>query len=425
MSEGIARQPTTVLVINCGSSSIKYQLIDVHNQRWFLKGLLENIGAHAQHRTVYNVECSNVDSYKIDRNASGTLSTGTQTSATKVETSHPESRDTAAALHTIAETLKAQSLVFYAIVHRVVHGGQRFNQPVRITPDIVGELKALSPLAPLHNPANILGIEIGAELFPQLPQFAVFDTAFHATLPAHAFRYAVPESWYAMGVRRYGFHGTSHQFVARQAAQWLNKPLEDTHLITLHLGNGASVTAIEKGCSIDTSMGFTPLEGLMMGTRCGDLDAGVPAFMARQSQATPAELEHQLWHDCGLRGVAGTNDMRKLLAHADEGDAQAQLAIDMYCYRGKKYIGAYLAALSRVDAIVFTGGIGENAAPIRARMLAGLQHLGIELDAARNLQVQTTCARISSDTSRLLVLVIATDEELEMANQVAPLLAAL
>lgn len=414
MSVGVVTESTIVLVINCGSSSIKYQLIDVRNQRWFVKGLLENIGAKTQHRITYNLDCDGPFA----------LTGGAQASPEKVATSHPTCRDAAEALHTIAESLKTQSSVFCAIVHRVVHGGQRFNQPLRITPDIVGELKSLSPLAPLHNPANILGIEIGAELFPQLPQFAVFDTAFHATLPAHAYRYAIPESWYAMGVRRYGFHGTSHQIVARQAARWLNKPLADTHLITLHLGNGASVTAIEKGCSIDTSMGFTPLEGLMMGTRCGDLDAGVLAFIARQTQASPAALEHQLWRDCGLLGVAGTNDMRKLLMRADEGDTQAQLAIDMYCYRGKKYIGAYLAALSQVDAIVFTGGIGENAAPIRANMLDGLLHLGIELDTARNLQVNATCTRISSDTSRIPVLVIATNEELEMANQVAPLLAA-
>ncbi len=420
MSEPLPKQPALLLVINCGSSSIKYQLIDVQHQRWFLKGLLENIGAQAQHRVTYNQQLS----MGQDSAVPIMLSADGQATPSTVVTSHPECRDASAALRTIAETLKAQSSVFNSIVHRVVHGGQGFNQPLRITPAIVGELKSLSPLAPLHNPANILGIETCAELFPQLPQFAVFDTAFHATLPAHAYRYGVPESWHALGVRRYGFHGTSHQFVARQAAHWLNKPLADTHLITLHLGNGASVTAIERGCSIDTSMGFTPLEGLLMGTRCGDLDAGIPAYIARQTQMSPAELEHQLWHDCGLKGIAGTNDMRELLKRADAGNAQARLAIDMYCYRGKKYIGAYLAALPHVDAIVFTGGIGENAAPIRAKMLDGLQHLGLELDTARNLQGGVTCARISSDTSRLPLLVIATNEELEMANQVAPLLAA-
>lgn len=395
---------TTVLVMNCGSSSIKYQLIDVQHQCWHLKGLLENIGAHARHHIMHR--------------------TDTHEAPTHAHTSTPSCPDAATALRTIAATLRQQPLTFCAIVHRVVHGGQRFTQPVRLTPAIVDELATLSPLAPLHNPANLLGIDICAELFPQVAQFAVFDTAFHATLPAQAYRYAVPEEWYARGVRRYGFHGPSHQFVARQAAQWLGKPLQDTSLITLHLGNGASVTAIENGRSIDTSMGFTPLEGLMMGSRCGDLDAGVPGFIARQTHCSAAEVEHQLWHDSGLRGLAGTHDMRTLLARADDGDEQARLALTLYCYRGKKYVGAYLAALSHLDAIVFTGGVGENAAPVRAQMLANLQHLGIEIDATRNQQSLSHCLRVSSNASRLPVLAIATNEELEMANQVAPLLTA-
>lgn len=394
-----------MLVINCGSSSVKFQLIDLQRRRWQIKGLFENIGVDAR--------------LHIWERSGSDINTPSAS-----DTSAPACNDTAQALQIIATRLSPQAHTINAIVHRVVHGGQRFSAPVRITQEVMAELAPLAALAPLHNPANLQGIDIASCVFAEIPQFAVFDTAFHATLPPHAYRYAVPNAWFAMGVRRYGFHGTSHQFVAGQAAQWLQRPLQDTNLITLHLGNGASITAIEKGRSVDTSMGFTPLEGLIMGSRCGDLDAGIPAFMARATGEPIETLERSLWNSSGLHGLAGSHDMRTLQARADTGDADAQLAIDMYCYRGKKYVGSYLAALGRVDAIVFTGGIGENAAPVRAKMLAGLSTLGIEIDTSRNRQPLTEVLRISSDTSQVPVLVIATNEELEMARQVAEMMAA-
>lgn len=399
MSEMNASAAPWLLVMNCGSSSIKYQLIDLSSQRWQLKGLLENIGAHARHR--------------ITRR----LTAHEETEA--VDVACP---DALAALTVIASTLQSCQARIAAVVHRVVHGGDAFTKPLRITPETLQALAPLDALAPLHNPANVLGIRMCAELFPQLAQYAVFDTAYHATLPAHAYRYAVPDAWHAAGVRRYGFHGTSHRHIARKTAAWLNKPLHATSLISLHLGNGASITAIANGQSVDTSMGFTPLQGLIMGTRCGDLDVGIPGYIARQQHLSLADIEHQLWHESGLRGIAGTNDMRKLLTSAAAGDASAQLAMDMYCYRGKQYIGAYLAVLPQVDAIVFTGGVGENAAPIRAKMLEGLSRLGIALDPASNTGEMADVSCISSDTGSLPILVIRTNEELEMAIEVAPLL---
>lgn len=390
-----------VLVVNCGSSSIKYQLIDLAQQQWQLKGMVENIGARAVHHATRRAPDGGSILSRKDS---------------------VQSVDVNAALQVMANELKTCAPVITAIVHRVVHGGERYREPLRLSPAVLAELAPLDALAPLHNPANRRGIEVCSDIFPALPQFAVFDTAFHATIPPHASRYAIPDTWHAAGARRYGFHGTSHRHVAGLAARWLGKPLSQTSLISLHLGNGASITAIENGASVDTSMGLTPLEGLIMGSRCGDVDVGILPFVARQLGVSIAELERQLWNESGLRALAGTHDMRQLLELADGGNAQAALAIEMYCYRIRKYLGAYMVVLEKTDAILFTGGVGENAAPVRKRIIDRLTQFGIALDEAANAQVSGQCTCISPPGSRIPVLVIATNEELEMALQVAALL---
>ncbi len=274
------------------------------------------------------------------------------------------------------------------------------------------------PLAPLHNPANLLGIEVALESAPEVPQVAVFDTAFHQSLPPYAFRYALPQDWYERHrIRRYGFHGTSHGYVAGQAAAHLNKPLTSVNLITLHLGNGASVAAIKNGNSVDTSMGLTPLEGLIMGTRSGDIDPAIIFYLVRKADLSQNEIESLLNKHSGLKGVCGVNDMREIAQLADKGDEPARLAIEMYCYRIKKYIGAYYAVLGDVDALVFTAGIGENAAGIRLQSCEGLAHLGIEIDEKKNEFNTSGIFEIQSDASAIKILVIPTDEELEIAEQ--------
>ena len=282
----------------------------------------------------------------------------------------------------------------------------------------LGTIEELIPLAPLHNPANVTGIKVMRELLPDVPQVAVFDTAFHQTMPARAFHYALPAEFYrSYGVRRYGFHGTSHQYVAGEAARHLGRPLETLNLITLHLGNGASATAIERGRSIDTSMGLTPLEGLVMGTRCGDLDPAVHFYLARKTGRPFEEIEGILNKESGLKGICGVNDMREIQDRAQGGDAQAELALEMFCYRVRKYIGAYYAALGSVDAIVFTGGIGENSAAVRTKSCEGLSALGITLDERRNNADAGGIREIQAEEGRVRILVIPTNEEHEIARQ--------
>jgi acetate kinase len=274
------------------------------------------------------------------------------------------------------------------------------------------------PLAPLHNPANLVGIEVALERRPDVPQVAVFDTAFHQTMPPHSFHYALPRALYEdHHIRRYGFHGTSHRYVAKSAAEHLGCPLQELNLITLHLGNGASAAAIQKGESVDTSIGLTPLEGLIMGTRCGDLDPGVHVYLANSTGKSMDEVEALLNKESGLKGICGANDMREVKSLADGGYANARLALDMYCYRIKKYIGAYYAVLGSVDAIVFTGGIGENASFIRKGACRGLEGLGIILDDGKNEAVSGELAEIQTDPDAVKILVIPTNEELEIARQ--------
>jgi acetate kinase len=304
------------------------------------------------------------------------------------------------------------------IGHRVVHGGEKFKKPTLITDEVVEAIRRLIPSAPLHNPANLLGIEVLRTSFPRVPQVAVFDTMFHQTLPAWAYMYALPYELYEKHqLRRYGFHGTSHLFVSKEAAGYLGRKLEETNLIMLHLGNGASAAAIQNGRSIDTSMGLTPLEGLVMGSRCGDIDPALHFFLMREMGISPKELETILNSRSGLKGLCGLNDMREILAAADQGNEQARLAFEIFCYRIKKYIGAYLAVLGRVDAVVFTGGIGENAQPVRQKVLSGLEHLGLGVDPAQNRKVSGNISEIQFLGLKTKILVIKTNEELEIARQ--------
>jgi acetate kinase len=307
-----------------------------------------------------------------------------------------------------------------AVGHRVVQGGSRFVQPTRITDTVIAAIEELSPLAPLHNPPNLLGIHAARETFPDLPQVAVFDTAFHRTLPPEAYTYAMDANLAAEHrIRRYGFHGTSHKYVSERAAELLGSPLDDVNTIVLHIGNGVSACAVRGGESIDTSMGMTPLEGLVMGTRSGDIDPGILFHLHRQAGMTVAQLDDLLNRRSGLLGLAGNSDMRDVLASAQRGEPRAELAVAVYCHRIRQYVGAYYAQLGRLDAIAFTAGVGENAAEIRARSLAGLEPMGIRVDPQRNADPGDGAARISTDDSAVAVLVIPTNEELEIARQTA------
>jgi len=320
------------------------------------------------------------------------------------------------------ESLNTQKIInieddLDAICHRVVHGGELFSQPTLLDKDLITKLKSLNALAPLHNPANILGIEITSKLAPDIPNIAVFDTAFHQSMPEHAYRYGLPNRLYKdHHIRRYGFHGTSHLYVAKQAAAIMCQPLEELKLITLHLGNGASACAVKNGKSVDTSMGFTPLEGLLMGTRSGDIDPAIITYLMRNQGLSTQEIDKLLNHESGLKGLCGENDMRTIIQRAEKNDREAQLALAIFTYRIKKYIGAYIAALEGVDAIVFTGGIGEHAPLIRAMVLEGLDKaFGIFLDADKNSSVQE--GAIHQEKSRVKLYVITTNEELQIAME--------
>ncbi|WP_406203177.1 acetate kinase [Kitasatospora sp. NBC_01560] len=393
MSEG-----TRVLVLNAGSSSVKYQLIDMLDGARLAAGLVERIG-EAGGRLVH------------------TPRTGAKRESAAAFPDH------SAALKAVAEELAADGVgldspELAAIGHRVVHGGLRFTEPTVITDEVLREIRRLIPVAPLHNPANITGIEVARALRPDLPQVAVFDTAFHASMPEYAARYAVDRTVAdEHRVRRYGFHGTSHQYVSRATAGLLGKDPAEVNVIVLHLGNGASASAVAGGRCVDTSMGLTPLEGLVMGTRSGDIDAGVVFHLHRVGGLSIDEIDNLLNRRSGLLGLCGDNDMREIMRRADEGDADARLAFDAYIHRLRKYIGGYYAILGRVDAIAFTAGVGENAAPVRAAATAGLEELGIVVDPELN-PVRSDEARIISPAySRVAVAVVPTDEELEIARQ--------
>jgi len=393
-----------VLVINSGSSSVKYELFAM--------------GADAEH-SMLNGEVERIGSPE----ASLWQEVRTEDGATYRDCRDVRASDHSEALDCVLEALDGAADAtgagpLQAVGHRVVHGGERFADPVVLDGDAIAAIERLALLAPLHTGANLAGIEAARIHLPDVPHVAVFDTAFHRTMPAHACVYALPrELCREHGIRRYGFHGTSHAYVAKRAAAFLGRPLEELALITLHLGAGASATAIRGGESVDTSMGMTPLEGLMMGTRCGDVDPAVPMLLARLTGRSREDVHRLLNNESGLLGVCGAGDMREVHRLAEEGDADAALALEMFCYRVKKYVGAYVAALGGADAIVFTAGIGENDAEVRSRVCGGLDVLGIEIDEARNRAKVGGERRISSDASRVAVLVIPTDEELEIARR--------
>ncbi|TDD62734.1 acetate kinase [Kribbella antibiotica] len=386
-----------VLVINAGSSSLKYSLIDGHTGEAAASGLVERIG-ESESRHIH---------HGPDGDAEKTRAIADHEDALR------------GALNAFEEHGPSLTGIDLAGVgHRVVHGGSQFGAPALIDDDLVAAVTDLVPLAPLHNPANLEGIEVARRLFPDLPQVAVFDTAFHQTLPEHAYTYAVPLAWRDdHGVRRYGFHGTSHAFVSQRAAQLLDKNPADVNVIVLHLGNGCSASAVQGGRSVETSMGLTPLEGLVMGTRSGDLDPAVPAYLTRELGFTTAEVDRQLNSSSGLKGLAGANDFREVSKLRAGGDAGAQLAFDVYCHRLRKYIGAYYAVLGTVDAIAFTAGVGEHSAEVRAAALAGLGRLGISIDAERNQSASTDARFISPDDSQVAVLVVPTNEEWQIARE--------
>jgi acetate kinase len=391
-----------VLVINSGSSSIKYELFDMSQGVPLASGLLEQVGS-AEGRLRQQV-----------RNDSG------RASETTLKAPVPDHRT---GLRFIGSALIESGLAddiseLYGIGHRVVHGGEAFKEPTLIDERVIASIRSQIPLSPLHNPANLTGIEVALAQAPDVPQVAVFDTAFHQSIPPRAYRYALPGECYVdHHVRRYGFHGTSHRYVSKQAARYLRRSLDSVNLIVFHLGNGASAAAIKGGKSMDTSMGMTPLEGLMMGTRCGDLDPAVTFFLSRTTGQTAQEVESLLNQESGLKGICGSNDMRAVLRLAGEGDESAQLALDMYTYRTKKYLGAYFAVLGKVDAVVFTAGIGENSPEIRELTCGNLSPLGIVVDPQLNHQRSSLTREIQAPNSSVKVLVVPTDEELEIAEE--------
>ncbi|GGT33738.1 acetate kinase [Streptomyces purpureus] len=400
--------PSRVLVLNSGSSSVKYQLLDMADSSRLAVGLVERIGE----------ETSRLVHTPLQGDGAG-----------KREKNAPIA-DHAAALKAVAEELSADGLgldspELAAIGHRVVHGGLRFTAPTVVTDEVLAEIERLVPVAPLHNPANITGIRTAQALRPDLPQVAVFDTAFHTTMPEHAARYAIDvETADAHRIRRYGFHGTSHAYVSRATAALLGKAPEDVNVIVLHLGNGASASAVRGGRCVDTSMGLTPLEGLVMGTRSGDIDPAVTFHLQRVAGMSTDEIDVLLNKKSGLVGLCGDNDMREIRRRIDEGDERARLAFDVYVHRLRKYIGAYYAVLGRVDAVAFTAGVGENAAPVREAAIAGLEELGLAVDSGLNAVRSDEPRLISPEYARVAVAVVPTDEELEIANQTFALVAA-
>lgn len=370
-----------ILALNCGSSSVKYKLFDWKKRELITKGLVERVG---------------------------------------IEGGPPNHREA------LREVISKLDHKISAVGHRVVHGGEKFKSSVLIDDEVLEAIRGVQDLAPLHNPPNIAGIEAAKEVMPDVPQIAVFDTAFHQTMPEHSFLYPVPYEWYGMyGVRRYGFHGTSHLYVSRRAAVLLDKPPAETNLITMHIGNGVSITAVKEGISVDTSMGLTPLEGAVMGTRCGDIDPAIVLFMIEKEGFYAEEIDTILNKKSGLLGITGKfMDRRDIDKAASEGDRRCQLAVEIETYRLRKYIGAYLAALGKVDAIVFTAGAGELNWKLRQEVLVGLEHLGIKLDKEINKKTKSREKEtlISAKDSAIKVLVIPTDEEIVFIEDVVAIL---
>ncbi|MDR3640074.1 MAG: acetate kinase [Humidesulfovibrio sp.] len=400
-----------VLVINSGSSSIKYQLLDMRTERVLCSGGVERIG-EGMGSVTHKIA---PDTDKEDK-----------ISLTQPIADHEEGMHLVIGLITDAERGVVKSLdEIEAIGHRVVQGGDLFDRSCLVDDAVIAGLTRLIPLGPVHNPGHLAGIRVARHLFPKVPQVTVFDTVFHQTMPPRAYMYALPYELYEeLKVRRYGFHGTSHAYVSKEAARFLGKSAGDLNLITVHLGNGSSMCAVRNGKSVDTSMGLTPLEGLIMGTRCGDADLAIYPLLGAAKGMSIEEINELTNKQSGFKGICGKNDMRDIHAAVAQGDSRAKLALDMFGYRNRKYIGSYLAVLGRVDAIVFTAGIGENDPVARELSVRGLEHLGIKLDHDRNLAPVRGARDIACADSPVRVLVIPTNEELEIARQTVGVLRA-
>jgi acetate kinase len=390
-----------ILVVNAGSSSIKYQLIDMTTELPLSSGIVERIGLDEGiivHKTfVKGEETKKTESFPIPNHTVG--------------------------LKRVAELLTDKEIgvisnpsEIQAVGHRLVHGGEAFTKTVVITDDVKAKIKELFPLAPLHNPANLTGVEVAEKVFPNATQVGVFDTAFHQTMPKVAYRYAIPREMYSeMGIRKYGFHGTSHKYVSEKALAYLGK--NDAKIITIHLGNGASMAAVDGGSCIDTTMGIGPLCGLIMGTRSGDIDPSILFYLVEQRGYSIEEVSTMLNRESGMKGLTGDTDMRDIVARVQKGDADAVLAYQMYAYRIKQYIGNYAAAMNGLDAIVFTAGIGENDTVTRKLVCEKMDYFGIELDEELNLARSKKIREINTEKAKTKILVIPTNEELEIAKQ--------
>jgi len=396
-----------VLILNAGSSSIKYQLYDVEGKKVMAKGMVDKIGM--------------ADSYLLNKRNDG--------DEVKLE---GEIVDHQAGIEYVLGVLVSEKHGsiekledINAVGHRVVHGGESFHSSALINDQVIEKIKACVPLAPLHNPPNLKGIEAVTELLPGIHQVAVFDTAFHQTMPRSAYMYAIPYSLYKKyGLRRYGFHGTSHQFVSSRACEIIGVDYQTQKIITCHLGNGASITAIKHGKSVDTSMGLTPVEGMIMGTRSGDLDLGVLTYIIDKEELGVKEANTLINKHSGILGISGvSSDMREVERAAEDGNNRARLALDMYDYRIIKYIGSYTAAMSGVDVIVFTGGIGENASRVRESVCKRFGYMGLEFDSEKNKDLRGQEAIISKSDSKIKVLVVPTNEELVIAQETLKVLA--
>ena len=388
-----------VFVLNCGSSSLKYQLINMENEKVAAQGLVEKIGEEIS----FLNHNSNGDEVVLEEKI----------------------KDHNQAIELVLEVLQSSEHgviknmdEINVVGHRVVHAGEKFSGSVLITKEVIDALRENIKLAPLHNPANIIGIEVSKKLMPQTPDVGVFDTAFHQSMPAESFLYALPYEWYEEnGVRRYGFHGTSHKYVSERGAEILNKDYNQLKIITCHLGNGASMAAVDQAKVVDTSMGLTPLEGLVMGTRPGDLDPGIIPYIMKERNITIEEVDQAFNKASGVLGISGvSNDFRELAEAAEKGNKRAELAVDIFCRRVKKYIGAYIALMGGVDLLIFTAGIGENAVDVRSKILSNLEYLGIKINEEKNKN-RGKEIKISSDSSAVDVYIIPTNEELVIARE--------
>jgi acetate kinase len=393
-----------ILVINAGSSSIKYQLMDLGDRRevaLLASGLVERIGEPVG-RAIHKTYADGKETKTVEEPALP---------------SHREGMSLVVRLLTHPDTgVIRDAADVEGVGHRVVSCGEVYSDPVRVTPKVKEVIRDFFPLSPLHNPPNLMGIDVAEEFFPHASQVAVFDTAFHQTMPRKAYLYATPYEWYSKyRLRRYGFHGTSHKFIAHAAAEFMGRPLDQTRLISIHLGNGCSMAAIRDGKCVDTTMGVTPLEGLIMGTRSGDLDPAAIEYVMGQTGMDVHQVVNALNKQSGLKGICGVNDMREVVEAAQAGNELAETALQMFAYRIQRYVGAFMAVVPNLQAIVFTAGIGQNSPPVRKRICADLAHLGLVLDDARNEARSEDPRELQADGAPLKILVLPTNEELQIA----------